>query len=351
MDNIDLDVLRTAQAWQRAGQRVVLGTVVRTWGSAPRPVGAMVALRGDGRIAGSVSGGCIEDDLIARMREGRLATRGPERLRYGVSGEEAARFGLPCGGTVALVLEPLGPHSGLDELLDRLAAGERLRRGLHLGDGRTWLRPAAPDDADGVWLDEAAADGPVLVSSHGPRWRLLIIGAGQLGRLLAQMAGALDYAVSVCDPREEHAGDWDLPGVPRLPGMPDDAVTALRPDAHTAIVALTHDPKLDDLALLEALASPAFYVGALGSSLNQRKRRARLAEHFGLTAAQLDRLHGPIGLAIGARTPAEIAIAILAEMTAVRRGVSVQPRPALDAAGPLADWSGACALPDPAAGA
>lgn len=324
MDNMDLEVLREAQAWMAQGHRVVLGTVVRTWGSAPRPVGALLALRDDGRLAGSVSGGCIEDDLVLRMREGRLAARGPERLRYGVSGEEAARFGLPCGGTVALVMEPLGPQSALDELLARLATGERMQRRLSLADGRVQLQALAGEAPDGTWLDETAEDGRgSLVSTHGPSWRLLIIGAGQLGRYLAEMAVALGYAVSVCDPREEHAGGWPVANAPLVPGMPDDVVLAMKPDAHTAIVALTHDPKLDDLALMEALASPAFYVGALGSALNQRKRQARLAEHFGLSAAQLARLHGPIGLRLGARTPPEIAVAILAEMTAVRYGAEL----------------------------
>ena len=176
-------------------------------------------------------------------------------------------------------------------------------------------------------------DGKVLKTVHGPRWRLLIIGAGQLSRYLAQMAQALDYHVTVCDPREEYAEGWDLPGVPVDRGYPDDVVQAMNLDAHTAVVAVTHDPKLDDAALLEALKSPAFYVGALGSKANNDKRRKRLAE-FDLSAEEIARLHGPVGFKIGSRTPPEIAVAVLAEMTAVRRGVQIpqavsRPRPEL----------------------
>jgi len=209
------------------------------------------------------------------------------------------------------VLEPLAAHSLVEELHRRLAAGERVRRSLLLATGAVTL--AAADGADAVLLDDAE-----LVSTHGPQWRLLVIGAGQMTQYLAQMAQALDYQVVVCDPREEYLPD--LPGVQLTREMPDDAVLALKPDAHTAVIALTHDPKLDDLALMEALRSPAFYVGAIGSRVNQAKRKQRLAEHFDLTEAELARLHGPVGVKNGARTPPEIAVSILAELTAVRYG-------------------------------
>jgi len=316
MDNVDLSVLRQVHAWQAAGHRVVLGTVTRTWGSAPRPIGSLVAVRGDGQISGSVSGGCIEDDLIARVRAGALAIAAPQVVRYGVGAEEAARFGLPCGGTMELVFEPVGAGSRIAELLERLARGERVRRVLALAGGQVQLLP--PGEGDALRLDAEQ-----LVSTHGPSYRLLIIGAGQLTHYLAGMARALDYEVIVCDPREEYADVGPEPGVRLVRGMPDDTVIELKPDGHTAIVALTHDPKLDDLALMEALRSAAFYVGAIGSRVNQAKRRARLKEHFGLCDAQLARLHGPVGLKNGARTPPEIAVSILAELTAVRYGVSV----------------------------
>ncbi|PZP32982.1 MAG: hypothetical protein DI603_09945 [Roseateles depolymerans] len=312
MDNLDLSVLRTAAGWHAEARRVVLGTITRTWGSAPRPVGSLVAVRDDGLIAGSVSGGCIEDDLIAQLRAGSLTLSAPTPLRYGVGAEEARRFGLPCGGTLELMLEPLGPQSALDELLARLERGERVRRTLELASGAVTLG-AAEAGVDTLTLSDTQ-----LVSHHGPAWRLLIIGAGSMSDYLARMAQALDYGVTICDPREEYTTGFDLPGVTLTRDMPDDVVQAFKPDGASAIVALTHDPKLDDLALMEALRSEAFYVGAIGSRVNQAKRRARLAEHFDLTPPQLDRLHGPVGLNIGARTPPEIALSILAEMTAVR---------------------------------
>ncbi|MET0518181.1 MAG: XdhC family protein [Burkholderiaceae bacterium] len=314
MDNVDLNVLRQVAAWLNEDRRVVLGTITRTWGSAPRPVGSVVAVRDDGQIAGSVSGGCIEDDLIAKVREGALALRRPELIRYGVGAEAAQRFGLPCGGTLELVLEPLTPASQIPALLERLARGERVQRELDLASGAVrLLAPLA--NADVVALSETR-----LTTHHGPQWRLVVIGAGQLSEYLATMALALDYQVLVCDPREEYAEDWAVAGARLTREMPDDVVLGCAPDGHTAIVALTHDPKLDDLALMEALKSPAFYVGAIGSRVNQAKRQARLREHFGLDEAQLARLHGPVGLNIGARTPPEIALSILAHMTAERYG-------------------------------
>jgi len=318
MDNVDLQILRQVSAWRREGRDVVLGTITRTWGSAPRPVGSLVAVRDDGLIAGSVSGGCIEDDLVARLRQGALRLAAPELMRYGVGAEEATRFGLPCGGTLELLLEPLSEASLIDALLQRLDRGERVQRRLDLRSGAVQLLPPE-SGADVVRLSSEQ-----LCSHHGPQWRLLIIGAGQMTQYLAQMALGLDYQVLICDPREEYADGFAVPGTTLTREMPDDVVLGLRPDGHTAIVALTHDPKLDDLALMEALRGPAFYIGAIGSRLNQAKRRARLAEHFGLSAEQLARLHGPVGLHLGARTPPEIALSILAHMTAERYGVRLQ---------------------------
>ncbi len=335
MDNVDLNILRQVVAWRAEGRRVVLGTVTRTWGSAPRPVGALVAVRDDGAIAGSVSGGCIEDDLIDKTRAQALAATGPQVVRYGVSGDEAARFGLPCGGTLELVLEPLAGHSAVEPLLARLAVGERVRRTLDLASGQVTLAPA--DGADVVVLDAQR-----LVTTHGPSWRLFIVGAGQMSHYLAQMAQALDYGITVCDPREEYAVAEPLPGVRYVREMPDDAVQAFVPDAHSAVIALTHDPKLDDLALMEALRSPAFYVGAIGSRVNQAKRKQRLAEHFGLTEAELARLHGPVGIKNGARTPPEIAVSILAELTAVRYGWRI-PEPVFTGVGPATAPAGCLA--------
>ena len=319
MDNVDLNVLRQITQWVAAGHRVVLGTITRTWGSAPRPPGSAVAVRDDGVIAGSVSGGCIEDDLIDKARDGVLASGKPQVVRYGIDADAAHRFGLPCGGLIELVLEPVLPRTQLSELLARLSNGERVRRVLTIATGEVVLQPATD-------TDELSLSDTQLTTHHGPHWRLLLIGAGQMTQYLAQMATALGYQVLVCDPREEYATGFEVPGAVLLRTMPDDTVVSIKPDGHTAIIALTHDPKLDDLALMEALASPAFYVGAIGSRVNQAKRKERLQEHFGITEAQLARLHGPVGLKNGARTPPEIAVSILAELTAVRYGYRV-PEP------------------------
>lgn len=311
MDNVDLQILRQITQWRASGHRVVLGTITRTWGSAPRPPGSAVAVRDDGLVAGSVSGGCIEDDLIDKAREGVLAEGVPKVVRYGIDADAAHRFGLPCGGLIELVLEPVEARTKLDELLDRLAAGRRVRRILTIASGEVELQDAG--DADELELTDST-----LTTHHGPHWRLLLIGAGQMTQYLAQMATALGYQVLVCDPREEYAEGFEVSGATLLRTMPDDTVVELKPDGHTAIIALTHDPKLDDLALMEALTSPAFYVGAIGSRANQAKRRARLKEHFGMTDAQLARIHGPVGLNIGAKSPAEIAVSILGQIIEVR---------------------------------
>jgi xanthine dehydrogenase accessory factor len=270
-------------------------------------------VRDDGLAAGSVSGGCIEDDIIERVRrEGMRQTR-CEVVTYGVSADEARRFGLPCGGTIRLVLEPLTRESGIRALLREIEAGHLTARRLDLETGRSTLHPARA--ADGQTFD-----GATLTTIHGPRYRMLVIGASQLSKYLAQIAVGLDYQVTICDPREEYTETWDVPGVTLVRTMPDDTVQAMQLDERCAVVALTHDPKLDDLALMEALKSRAFYIGALGSRANNAKRRERLRE-FDLTGEEIARLHGPIGLYIGSRTPPEIAVSILAEITAVKNGV------------------------------
>ena len=314
MDSVDIEVLRSAEAWRKAGHRVTFGTIVKTWGSAPRPVGALVVIRDDGQVVGSVSGGCVEDDLIEKVRSGAVAKELPQLISYGVTNEEATRWGLPCGGTLELVLEPVSEKSAFGELLETISKQQLVSRRLEMDSGRVSLKP-------GTWQDVLAFDGKALVTVHGPRWRLVLIGAGQLTRYLAEMARMLDYHVLVIDPREEYANGWDVKGVALDRGMPDDVIAQANLDGHSAVVALTHDPKLDDLALMEALKSAAFYVGAIGSKKNNDARRTRLQE-FDLSAQEIARLRGPVGLYIGSKTPPEIAIAILAEMTAVRHGVS-----------------------------
>jgi xanthine dehydrogenase accessory factor len=313
MDSVNLEVLRCAAGWIASGVPATLVTVVKTWGSSPRPAGALLAVSADGRLVGSVSGGCVEDDLLERLRAVR-PTR-PEIVSYGVSADQTQRFGLPCGGTLQLVLEPLHGQSRLGEVLSGITRGEILARRLHLGDGSAELIAEVPASA-------VVFDGLTLVSAFGPRWRLLIIGAGQLSRYLAEFALALDYAVTISEPREEYRASWSVAGATVSSEMPDDLVIAMRPDPRTVIIGATHDPKLDDLALIEALKSPAFYVGAIGSLTNSGKRRERL-KLFDLSEADVARLHGPVGLPLGSRTPAEIAIAILADITARRNGVEL----------------------------
>lgn len=315
MDSIDLDVLNTTVHWHQSGHKVLIGTVVRTWGSAPRPVGAMMAIREDGHIKGSVSGGCIEDDLIDQMRKGELDYLTPDLVTYGVGGDQAHKFGLPCGGTLQVLLEPVRNESRLAELVAALERRELVTRSVEIATGHATLTPS--HSGTGVVFD-----GTHLITQHGPRYRLVIIGAAQVSRYLADMATALDYQVIVCDPREEYLDTWDVSGVETSREMPDDLILRLEPDSCTAIVTLTHDPKLDDMALLEALKSPAFYVGAIGSRLNNQKRRERLAL-FDLSPDEIAKLHGPVGLHLGARTPPEIAVSVIAEMTALRNGVTV----------------------------
>lgn len=325
MESLDLRVLGDALAWRRSGHAVTLVTVVETWGSAPRPPGALLAVRDDGRVSGSVSGGCIEDDLIARTKAGfagikqtDVATNTvakPAMIAYGVSKDEAARFGLPCGGTLRLVQEPLHDVTWIEQVLERTTAHQLVARTLSLSTGLVTLANASREQG-------MTFDGLTLTTLFGPKWRLLLIGAGQLSQAVASMAALLDFEVLVCDPREEYAFDPAQVGATRLPGMPDDVVREMVPDAHTAIVALTHDAKLDDMALMEALQSEAFYVGALGSQRNQTARKQRMAEHFGLTDAELARLHGPVGLRINAKTPAEIAVSVLAQIIAVKNAMT-----------------------------
>ncbi len=312
MESLDLRVLQDALSWRQTGMDVTLVTVVETWGSAPRPPGALLAVRGDGVVSGSVSGGCVEDDLIARVKGGER-THTPSMIAYGVTKAEAARFGIPCGGSLRLVQEPLTDAAWIEQILQRTAAHELVARTLTLATGTVALSPAQRNDT-------FAFDGITLKTTFGPKWRMLLIGAGQLSQAVAQMASMLDFEVLVCDPREEYA--TLLPaGATRVLGMPDDVVRDMHADAHTAIVALTHDPKLDDMALMEALRSDAFYIGALGSQRNTDTRKARLKEHFELTDAQLDRLHGPVGLRLGAKTPAEIAVSIIAQIVQVKNTV------------------------------
>jgi xanthine dehydrogenase accessory factor len=331
MENLDVMVLRTLRDWRAKGQRGLLATVVRTWGSSPRPVGSIMALCEGGAVVGSVSGGCIEDDLIYRYTQAyapatsaaagqdvrkAIPSGPPEFVKYGVTADEAHRFGLPCGGTLELLLEYDPDAASLAELVAALEAGHMMQRRVQLADGAVGLGSADAPAELGVSATE-------LVNTFGPEYRMLLIGAGQLTEYLATMALFSGFAVTVCDPREEYRSAWSVAGATVLGEMPDDVVIAFRPDRRSCVIALTHDPKLDDLALMEALETDAFYVGAIGSRRNNEARHQRMAEHFDIGEADLARLRGPIGIYIGSKTPPEIAVSVMAEVLAVKNGVTL----------------------------
>ena len=315
MNSTDLSVLKSAVQWLQSGQSVAIATVVQTWGSAPRPVGSWLAIRADGQVAGSVSGGCVEDDLIRRVQTEILTRDTPEMVVYGVTQQEAARFGLPCGGTLRLLVEPRPELAVLEKLLGNISSHQITRRTVELASGKSTL-------SAGDRSDEFICTEQEMQTTYGPRWRMVIIGAGQLSLYTADFALASDFEVIVIDPREEYAEGLNRSDITFSKGMPDDVLLEIGVDSHTAVVALTHDPKLDDMALMEALKSSAFYVGALGSRKNIQKRKERLLE-FDVSREQVEKLHGPVGLYIGALTPPEIAVSILAEVIAVKYGLSV----------------------------
>ncbi|WP_050470667.1 XdhC family protein [Herbaspirillum chlorophenolicum] len=320
MEYTDLKVLRELRDWRLQGRKAMLATVVSTWGSSPRPVGSQLALRDDGRMVGSVSGGCIEDDLLFNYVGAKSSTWAqqttPLKVRYGIDAEEAHRFGLPCGGTLELLLEFDPASADLQMLVSTLEAGYLVCRTVSISDGKA-------SSALSSKPDELHFDGKTLRHTLGPDYRMLIIGAGMLAEYLATMALFNGFRVTVCDPRAEHIGSWSVNGVRIVTEMPDDAVIEFRPDRRTCIVALSHDPKLDDLALLEALHSEAFYVGAIGSRSNTANRRDRLITYFGESEESLTRLRGPIGIYIGSKTPSEIAVSVMAEILAVKNGVTL----------------------------
>jgi xanthine dehydrogenase accessory factor len=313
MQSLDLDVLNHLRAWLAEGRRAWLITVTRTFGASPRPPGSMLAMRDDGVLIGSVSGGCIEDDLVVRRAEFVGAT--PIRCRYGVTADDARRFGLPCGGELEVLVESALVATQIDALLARIAEGNVFFRDVDLATG-AWEYRAARS------TEETAISETCFACLHGPRWRLLIIGASEISVFLAEIAKTLDFNVFVCDPREEYRSIWRVAGTQFVDGMPDDAVVAFRCDARTVVVAVSHDPKLDDMALMEALKTDAFYVGAVGSARTSEQRRERL-QGLDVTPAQVAKLHGPVGLAIGSRTPPEIAVAIAAELVAARNRIAL----------------------------
>jgi xanthine dehydrogenase accessory factor len=313
LQSADIDVLVAARTWLASGQRVALATVLRTWGSSPRPAGSLAAIGSDSGLAGSVSGGCIEQELIHRYRSDELRRPYPARVDFGVDREEAGRLGLPCGGRLELLIEELDTPEPLDALLAQVDAGRLVARSVCLRTGEVSLHPT-------VGEPDLSATTDAVTKVFGPAWHLLLVGDGQLARYVAQLGRMLGYQVTICDPREDFADPHPLDDVRYTSVMPDEAVGDLANHPRSAIVTLAHDPRQDDMALIEALASRAFYVGALGSARTSEARRRRLVQ-MGLTATQIDRLDAPAGVPIGSKRPPEIALSIVAGITAARNAI------------------------------
>jgi xanthine dehydrogenase accessory factor len=312
---------QTALAWHRAGRGAALATVVQTWGSAPRRVGAQLVVSGDGQIEGSVSGGCVEGAVVLEAQEA-LADGRHRVLEYGVSDGDAFAVGLACGGTIRILVEPVGgsmPVALLADLVAAQTARDQVAYEVNLTTGiGAVLRDAYPER---MRLDRSGVedDGETFVAVHNPPLRLVVVGAVHIAQALVPMAMLAGYDPVVIDPRAAFATPARFPGVTLLEDWPDEAVAKLGLDARTALVLLTHDPKLDDPALVAGLQQRCFYIGALGSKRTQASRAERM-QAAGFAAQDITRIHGPVGLDIGAAGPAEIAVSILAEMTAVLRG-------------------------------
>jgi xanthine dehydrogenase accessory factor len=331
----DPSIIPRALAWRAEGRSVALATVIQTWGSAPQPVGSQLAIDGQGNFSGSVSGGCVEGEVIAEAAE-VLSSGRPKVLQFGVEDKIAWKAGLACGGTIRIFVEPLA-GGGRDDagVLHRLADDIAARRkAVLVTDLATGARSLAhgPDDL-GQELAPAVAEafrqnrsvavpgskGEVFINIFVPTTRLVVIGAVHVAQALAPMARALGYDVVIVDPRAAFATEERLGDVRAVQDWPDEALPRLGLDAATAVVVLSHDAKLDDAALISALSSNAFYVGALGSRKTHAGRVERL-QQAGLAATDIARIHAPIGLDIGAQGASEIALSIIAEIVAVQRG-------------------------------
>ena len=322
-----------ALAWVNAGGRAALATVVETWGSAPRPAGSQLAISGEAELVGSVSSGCVEGAVVAEALEA-LDDGTPRLLEFGVSDSEAFAVGLACGGRIRVLVEPVGVGNGLPrDLLAALVAARAARTPAVLavrpgeGERRLVTGPADPlwPDAAGVLLnDRSGFAGDWFLGAHNPPLRMGVVGAVHIAQALVPMAGLAGYDVLVVDPREAFATPARFPGATLTHDWPDAALTGFGLDTRTAVVTLTHDPKLDDPAIRAALAAPVFYLGCLGSSRTHAKRVARLAE-AGFDAAAIARIHAPVGADIGAQSPAEIAVAILAQITERLRRPATRP--------------------------
>ena len=316
------DMTELALNWHRAGRGAVLATVVETWGSAPRRAGSQMVVAGDQQMMGSVSGGCVEGAVVLEagevLRDGR-----PRVLTYGVSDEDAFAVGLACGGTIRVLVEPV---AGMVDTLEALVAARAGARAVALVTGLEGFahRLVGPGEDAAVDArlrsDRSGVEEGQFIAVHNPPLRLIVVGAVHIAQSLLEMARACGYAPVLIDPRGAFGSAARFPGEVIVEDWPDEAMVRLAPDARTAVVTLTHDPKLDDPALAAALRSGAFYVGCLGSKRTHAKRVERLVA-LGFSAGEIGRLHAPVGLDIGAVGPAEIALSVMAEITQVLRKV------------------------------
>lgn len=313
MKTQDFHVLSRALEWCQLGEEPWLCTIVQATGSSPRPVGSMLVCIGSNQQVGSVSGGCVEEDLLARLEAQEFDGVRPTLLEYGVSAAENERLGLPCGGKLTLLLQQLRTDDSfwLEAIVGSLKSRDCIRREVSLESGKTTLSEL--EQFTTLTLDSAC-----MQQSYGPRMRMLLVGAGQLSQVLSELALAMDYEVMVTDTRAEVLAQWQGPDIQLLQGMPDDIVKAYAADRFSIVITLTHDPRIDDMALMEALTTDAWYVGALGSVRTTQLRIERLRQ-LQLNENQIAKLHAPVGMEIGSKTPIEIAVAIMAELTHLRR--------------------------------
>lgn len=320
-----IDIPGAALGWHKDGTGAALATVVQTWGSAPRRVGSQLAISGQGAFIGSVSGGCVEGAVVTEALEA-LGDGRPRVLEYGVADEDAFSAGLACGGTIRVLLEPVGaalPTALLEEIVARRAARDPF---AYLVNTQTWERrlSAGPDDAlagdiaPAMRRDRSAMAGDWFIHANPPPLTLLIVGAVHIAQPLAAMARMTGYDTTIIDPRTAFASRERFPYDRLIDAYPDEAFADLPLDARTAVVTLSHDPKIDDPAILAALGSEIFYLGCLGSPKTHAKRVARLTK-AGVPEAALARIHAPVGLDIGSATPAEIAVSVMAELTSALR--------------------------------
>jgi len=319
MYSLDQQVLAQLAAWLETGRNCWLCTITETFGSSPRPAGSLLVCNEDGLYCGSLSGGCVEDNLRESILNGELARELPERIRYGVAVEDILRLGLPCGGSLEVIIEPITTASApfYRQLADKVQQRILVKRSVDLRTGTASMQDVGS-------FTPLASTTTGLDQVYGPSFQLLLIGAVQVAWYLADMALALDYQVEICDPRAELVAHAPPTRAQLVTAMPDDWLRAKVIDQSTAVIALCHDPRIDDMALMEVLPRDAFYVGAMGSERTSAKRRERLLQ-LDLSTADLDKLHAPVGLPLGSKTPPEIAIAIMAELTRLRAGIRAKP--------------------------